>query len=98
MNTSISISFTITNPTGATAHGAVIQTNVLFQSLIVQSTTHPVVGNLISVGEVPPGTTIVSLQLLTPDKPTEINDTISLIYQEMADPVTRQITISIKGM
>jgi len=97
MGSQITMSFTITNPTNSTAHGTAIQTNVLFQIFAVQSSTYPVVGNVINIEDIPPGTTIVSLELLAPNRPREVNDTITLVYQEMVNPITQEITISVRG-
>jgi hypothetical protein len=97
MSSQITMSFTIVNPTGSAVHAAAIQTNVLFQIFAVQSSTYPVVGNVINIGDVPPGTTIVSLELLAPNRPREVNDTITLVYQEMINPITQEITISVRG-
>ena len=96
-DTQITMSITIINPTELTAHDAIIQTNSVFQSFSVLSSTYPVVGNVINIGNITPGTTTITLELLSPEKPTEVNDTITLVYQEMADSVTSQITIRVRG-
>ena len=97
LNTQITMSITIINPTELIAHDAVIQTNSVLQSFSVLSSTFPVVGNVINVGNITPGTTTITIELLSPDRPTEVNDTITLVYQEMADPATSQITIRVRG-
>ncbi|MHA2407297.1 MAG: hypothetical protein ACXACA_02860 [Candidatus Ranarchaeia archaeon] len=97
VNTLFTMDLTIINPTTATAHGATIQANELFADFVIQSSTHEVVGNVIKIGEVPPGTTIVSLELSTPNKPGTEVDTVSLLFQEMTAPVTQQVTISVEG-
>ncbi len=94
-NRGITVSFVITNPTEYTAHEAVIQTNLLLQQFKIESSTHEVVGNTIQVGDIPQGTVTVSLELITPNQPTEINDTITLTYQEATQPITQDISISI---
>ena len=91
------VNFTVINPTSTTAHGSTIQANVFFADFLIQSCTHEVVGNVINVGDVPPGTTIVSLNLSTPGKPGAVTDTVSLLYQEMTAPVTQEITVSVSG-
>jgi hypothetical protein len=96
-NTLCTVSFTVINPTTATAHGATIQADVLFADFVIQSSTHEVIGNVIKIGDVPPGTTIVSLELSTPNKPGTVTDTVSLLFQEMTAPVTQEITISVSG-
>lgn len=96
MNTVITMTFTITNPTEYTAHDVVIQTNVLFQDLEIVSSTHQITGNVIEIGEVSE-TTINSLQLRAPSKPTQIDDTITLTFKEMNEPITQQISISVTG-
>jgi hypothetical protein len=94
-NREITISFVITNPTEHTAHQAVIQTNILLQDFTVITTTHKIVGNTIEIGDIPPGTTTISLTLQTPNKTGEFNDTITLTYQEATHPTTKTITITI---
>jgi hypothetical protein len=96
-NTLFTIDFTVINPTNAIAHGATIQANILFADFMIQSSTHEVVGNVIKIGDVPPGTTIISLQVLSPSKPGTVVDTVSLLFQERSAPVTQQITISVEG-
>lgn len=97
MNTIITISFTIINPTVSTAHGAAIQADVLFANFEIQSSTHEVVGNVVVIGDAPPGTTIVSLDLLAPNRAGVVTDTVSLLFQEMTTPITQKITISVRG-
>ena len=96
-NTLCTIDLTVINPTTNTAHGATIQANVLFADFVIQSSTHEVVGNVIMIGDVAPGTTIISLQLLSPSRPGTVVDTVSLLFQEMTEPVTQQVIISIRG-
>ena len=97
LNTLCTVEFTVTNPTNATAHGATIQANILFGDFVIQSSTHEVVGNVIKIGDVAAETIIISLQLLSPSKPGTVVDTVSLLFQEMTEPVTQQVTISIRG-
>jgi len=97
MNAIITISFTITNPTNYTAHGATIQADVLFTKFETRSSTHEVVGNIVNIGDVPSGTTIVSLELLAPNRAGTVSDTVSLLFQEMTTQVTQEITISVRG-
>ena len=96
-NTFCTIDFTVMNPTNTTAHGATIQANELFADFVIQASTHEVVGNVIKMGDVPSGTTIISLQVLSPSEPGTVVDTASLLFQEMTEPVTQQITISVEG-
>jgi hypothetical protein len=97
INSIITMSFTIRNPTDATAHEATIEADALFANFAVVSSTREVVGNVMNVGDIPPGTTIISLQLSSPSRPGTVTDTVSLLYQEMTTPVTQQITINIRG-
>jgi len=96
-NTKITISFTITNPTKYTAHGVVIQTNVLFEYFSIVSSTHDIIGNIIKIGDAPPGTTISSLELTSPERPGDVHDTITLTFQEMSQPLSKEISISVTG-
>jgi hypothetical protein len=93
----ITISFTIRNPTNATAHEVTIEADVLFANFAVVSSTREIVGNVVNIGDVPPETTIISLQLTSPNRPGSVTDTVTLLYQEMTTPVTQQITITIRG-
>ena len=96
-NTLCTVNFTVINPTSAIAHGATIQANTLFADFAIQASTHEVVGNVITIGDVPRGTTIVSLELSSPNKPGTVTDTVNLQFQEMTAPVTQEITISVSG-
>lgn len=97
INTKITISFTITNPTEYAAHSGVIQTNVLFEYFTIVSSTHEIIGNVVKIGDVPPGTTVSSLELNSPGRPGDVHDTISLTYKEMSQPITQEISISVTG-
>ena len=94
----ITISFTILNPSEDTAHDVNILLSNLFEYFTLKSSTHEVSGNVIKIGDVPPGTVICNLEL-TPTvlKPTEVHETVSLIYREMSEPITEEINISITG-
>ena len=97
MNTEITMTFSITNPTEYIAHDVVIQTNVLFEYFNVVSSTHKVTGNVIEIGDISPGTTVSSLNLVASSKPGEIRDTITLIFKEMTEQITQDISISVTG-
>lgn len=97
MSTLIAITFSIINPTEYVAHDVIIQTNVLFQDLEVVSSTHEIIGNVIEIGDVQSGTTISSLELRAPSKPRQIDDTITLTYQEVNEIISQQISISVTG-
>ena len=97
MSTKITVTFTVINPTTATAHGVTIQAPILLSNFVIQSSTHNIVGNVINVGDVLPGTTIVSLELTTPSKPGTNTDTVTLLFQESTAPVTRELSISVRG-
>ncbi len=97
MNSEITITFSITNPTQYTAHDAIIQTSVLFENFELTSSTHTVTGNIIEINDVSPGTTVISINLVVSTKPGEISATIALIFNEMAQPITQNISISVTG-
>jgi hypothetical protein len=97
MSTPMSISFTISNPTDSIAHGAYIETEGLFADFAVQSSTYEINGNVINIGDVPSGTTIVFIDLLSPDRAGAFTYTIALNFQEMTAPVTKGITILVRG-
>lgn len=97
MNTKITISFTITNPTNYTAHDVAIQTNVLFEHFSIVSSTHEIIGNILLIGDVQPGTTVSSLELISPSRPTNVQDTVSLTFKEMEQPITEDLSISVSG-
>lgn len=96
MSTVITMTFTITNPTEYTAHDVVIQTNEILQKFSLVSSTHEIVGNAIEIGDVPE-TTICSLELSAPSKPGQIDDSVTLTFKEMNEPLTQEITISVTG-
>ena len=97
ISTQITITFSITNPTQYTAHDVIIQTSTLFETFELASSTHTVTGNIIEINDVSPGTTVVSLNLATSNKPGDISDTIALIFSEMDQPITQNISISVTG-
>lgn len=97
LRSSFTLSFTIVNPTEYVAHDVTIQANVLFQYFEATSSTHEIIGNVINIGDVPPGTTISSLTLTTLGKVGEIRDTITLTFKEMGQPITQDIVITITG-
>ena len=97
MNTEITMTFSITNPTEYIAHDVVIQTNVLFEYFNVTSSTHKVTGNVVEIGDISPGTTVSSLNLVASSKPGEIRDTITLIFKEMTEQIIQEISISVTG-
>jgi len=97
MNSELSISFTINNPTTFTANGVYLETSGLFSDFTLQSSTHETTGSVINIGEVPSGVTIVSVELVSPDRARTITNTIVLNFQEMVTPVTKSVTISVRG-
>ncbi len=92
MNNQVTIYFTIYNPTSTTLTNTVIQTNSLFQYFNLASSTSPVSGSTINVGNVPTGTTQVTLQL-TGKTQASATVTVDLLYQNMPTQLTTQITI-----
>ena len=97
MNSELSISFTINNPTSFTANGVYLETSGLFSDFALQSSTHEITGSVIDIGEVSSGVTIVSVGVLSPDRARTNTNTITLNFQEMAIPITKSITISVRG-
>lgn len=97
VNTVFTVSFTVVNPSVSTAHGVTIQACVLFESFTIRSSTHEIVGNVINVGNVSPGTTIVSLELYAPGRAGKVSGEVNLLFQEMKSPVTQEITITVRG-
>ncbi len=97
MNSELSVSFTITNPTTYTANGVYIETSGLFTDFTLQSTTHPTTGSVISIGEAPSGVTIVNVELTAPNRAGTYIYTVTLSFQEMENPLTRNLTIMVRG-
>jgi hypothetical protein len=97
LNNEFTITFTITNPTESAAHDVIIQASSIFENLNVTSSSYEVTGNLIDVGDVVSGTTIVSLKLIAQNRPGTIDDNISLTFTEMDEPITESVSISIRG-
>jgi len=96
MGTAFTITFTITNPTEQTAHDVVIQTNQLLQTFELSTSTHQVIGNVIEIGDVTE-TAICSIELIAPSKPARVEDTVSLTYKEMVEPISHTISVSVTG-
>ena len=97
MNTQITMTFSLTNPTQYIAHDVIIQTNTLFETFELTTSTHTVTGNIIEINDVSPGTKVISVKLIASNKPGEISDTIALIFNEMDNPITQNIAISVTG-
>ena len=97
LGSQITLTFTAINPTSATYKNAVVQTNTLLQSFTVISSTKPINANIINIGDLPPGTTTVTLILQAPNRPDTFTDNATLIYQGIQNPPTQQITITIRG-
>lgn len=96
-NARFNMSFSITNPGESIAHDATIQATELFQAFTVVSSSHPVTGNTISLGNVSKGTVIVRLELGAPDVPGSISGTITLVFAEAASPQSQGMTITVIG-
>lgn len=97
MSTQITITFTIGNPTNMSAHDVIIQTNSLFEHFSLISSTYERNGNTITISTVDLGTTVCSLELLSPSRPREFSDTIGLTFTEMTEQITQNISISVTG-
>lgn len=97
MNSELSVSFTISNPTAITFNGAYIETGGLFSDFILQSSTHQTTGSVINIGDVASGVTIVNVELTSPNKAGTYPYTISLNFQDMTNPVTKSVTIWVRG-
>jgi len=97
MNQNFTINFAIANPTTYTANGTAIQTSTLFQDFKVTTSTHQIVGNVIMVGQVPSGTTVVSVGLTAPQRPGAYAYSITLTFIGASQPIPQQISISVTG-
>jgi hypothetical protein len=97
MNSELSVSFTINNPTTFTANGVYLETGGLFSDFTLQSSTNETTGSVINIGEVPSGLTIVSVELMSPSRARTLTNTITLNFQEMVNPLTESLTISVRG-
>jgi hypothetical protein len=97
MNTKITMTFSITNPTEYVAHDVVIQTSSLFDYFSIISSTHTVTGAAIELGDISSGTTICSLTLLASNRPDDVKETMILIFNEMTEQLTKDVSISITG-
>ena len=96
MNSQFSVSFTINNPTTFIATGVYLDTDNLFYDFELQTSTHDRAGSIITLGDVSSGVTVVTVNLLSTDRATFTN-TITLNFQEMINPITESIVISIRG-
>jgi hypothetical protein len=97
MSTQITMTFAIGNPTNMSAHDVIIQTNSLFEHFNLIASTHERNGNTIMIGTVDPGTTVCSLELLSPSRPREFSDTVGLTFTEITEQITQNISISVSG-
>ena len=97
MSTQITMTFIIGNPTNISAQDVIIQTNSLFEHFNLIYSTHERNGNSIIIGTVDTGTTVCSLELLSPSRPIEFSDTIGLTFTEMTEQITQNISISVTG-
>ena len=95
--TQITMTFTITNPSNVSVNDVIVQTNSLFEHFSLVSSSHERIGNTIYIGTVSPGTVISSIELLTPNKPTDFSEVIALTFTEMTEQVTQNISISVSG-
>ncbi len=91
------VTFTITNPTKTTMHDVNIHLNMLLEYCSVESSTHKLTGNMVEVGEVPPGTVVCQLNLVSPTKPTKIHEKVTLTYREMSKPIIQEVNIAVTG-
>ena len=97
MNSELSISFTISNPTAFTANNVYIETSGLFSDFALQSSTHQATGSVINIGEVASGVTVVNVELTAPNRAGTYEYATVLNFQEMENPLTRSLTISVRG-
>jgi hypothetical protein len=97
MNSELSISFTINNPTAYTANGVYLETEGLLSDFSLQSSTHEIFGSVINIGEVSSGITIVNIDVIAPNRARTFSNTITLNFQEMINPLTESIIISVRG-
>lgn len=97
MNSQFSISFTINNPTIFTATGAYLDTDDLFYDFDLQTSTHERTGSIITLGEVSPGATVATVNLISADRARTFTNSITLNFHEMTNPMTESIIISVRG-
>ena len=97
MDSQVTLTFTIINPSSTTYRNAVIQTNTIFQSFTPISSTNTINANIINVGDLPPGTTTITIQLQASNRPGTVTDTATLIYQGTQNQPVQQITILVRG-
>jgi hypothetical protein len=97
MNSELSISFTINNPTQFTATDVYFETEGLLSDFSLVFSTHEVVGSVINIGEVNSGITIVSIEVRAPSRARTLTNIVTLNYQEMTIPLTETLTISVRG-
>jgi hypothetical protein len=90
------MTMSIINPSSATLRNAVIQTNTLFSFFSTTDSRVNVNAGTISLGDLPSGTTVITIQLQAL-KVGQLDDTLSLVYQSIQNPVIEQISIRIIG-
>jgi hypothetical protein len=97
LDSQLTLTFTTINPTTFTYKNAVIQTNTLLQTFTVISSIKPINANIINIGDLPPGTTTITIILQAPNHPGTYTDNSTLIYQGIQNPPTQQISILVRG-
>jgi hypothetical protein len=97
MNSELSITFTISNPTAFTANSVYIETGGLFSDFTLQLSTHQSTGSVINIGEVASGVTVANVELTAPNRAGTYEYVTVLNFQEMENPLTRSLTISVRG-
>jgi len=88
------MTISIVNPSSQILQNAVIQGSTLFSYFT--STDSRVYGGTINLGQLPTGTSVFNLQLQA-TKIGQVDDTLSLTYQNIQSPITQQISIHITG-
>lgn len=97
LNNQFTMTFTVSNPTESSATDVIIQAGAIFENFNVISSSHKMTGNIIEIGDVDPGTTVISLELIAQNRPGTINGYISVTFTEMDEPITETFSISIRG-
>jgi Domain of unknown function DUF11 len=86
---------TVTNNGPGTANSVNVQAGTLLSSFTLVSSNYLISGNVIEVGDVSPGSVVISLELQAPSRPGQTTGSLSLTYQQMAQPITASFTIRV---
>jgi hypothetical protein len=95
VNSNFDFSITVVNGGSGTANSIAIQVGDILAAFKVDSSNYPLSGNVIVVGDVAPGSVIVTLHLTAPSQPQQFSGTMTLTYQQMSTLLSASVAIRV---